>query len=190
MMNHRRLTCLIGAIALVVCSACDPKAASINSGTTDAASLLDASEPDSTGGTSAGGSGSMGDATVPPSALTDARDAGDVPDAGDLSAPDRPFYYCQGLSEQACAQDPACHPLMGVRLYADAGCLREEFAGCLPVQDTCGALITYAVAPDGTCWSFGSTCMTDGAVGSVDYTPTHTYDAGACNGVQAAPLCN
>jgi hypothetical protein len=168
---HSRLARWVGAIALVIAPACDPKAVSINSGAADAASLLDASEPDNTAGTSAGGGGSMGDATVPSggggttSALTDAGDAeaGGTLDAADGSdASEWPFDYCRGLDEQTCTQDPNCSVTMGLRFYSDQGCSREEFAGCRSGEEPCTADIAFALDPDGKCWRLGSSsCMPD-----------------------------
>jgi hypothetical protein len=151
MMNHLRLTYLIGVIAVIVCSACDPKADSINGEVVDAASP----EPDATA---------------------------DAP---------RPYYYCQGLSETQCLQDPECQPLEAMHYYPSEGCFREELAGCLPRGEGCNGLLTVAVDPDDACWWFETSCMTDGAAGSVDYSLTATFDAGPCDGIHFdAPLCN
>jgi hypothetical protein len=84
---------------------------------------------------------------------------------------------CNAMDEPECRGDPGCWPLIETRFDPERNCRAPGFAGCLPNEygGGCGASITNGVAPDGTCWSFSSTCQPQGFSGRDSQDPQCGY---------------
>ena len=84
---------------------------------------------------------------------------------------------CNTMEEPECRADPGCWPLIETRFDAQRSCAALGFAGCLPNESggACGASITTGVAPNGTCWSFSSTCQPQGFSGRDSQDPECGY---------------
>ena len=69
---------------------------------------------------------------------------------------------CATLDLDACAADAFCWSPIGQRFDEGRQCLEAQVGvGCTGSQG-CGDMPTWAVAPDGVCWWFPSTCIPQG----------------------------
>ena len=75
-----------------------------------------------------------------------------------------PTDACSDHDEGACDADPSCRTIHGTPIDLEGGCYETlAFAGCLHDSRGCGSDSTpEAIAPDGSCWSFGDDCVPGG----------------------------